>query len=172
MSSRPLALILAFCILPWLGSCAAPNSRGTSANPDAEARGRCQRIHQALNRYRTQHGLPALTRVEGMDEVALDHCRYLLNHRGNSSLHGQNVNHKGIENRANTCYQRFGMDGYGENVAAITSAPADPVEHVMLMWKTSFPHDQTMLDDWTHTGISMLIDRDGAMFITQTFGKR
>ena len=37
------------------------------------------------------------------------------------------------------------------------------------LWKDSKDHHKNMLDDWTHTGIGVVVDSDGMVFATQIF---
>lgn len=155
-----------------LNSCVQHTGLMPEPRPSAGARDLADQVFHKINRYRSRNRLPMLERHEGLDQLALAHTQRLVEKRGSSWVHGKNVNHIGAEWRAETAYARYGMQRFGENVAAILSGPDDTAEHLLLMWKTSYPHNRTMLGNWTHSGLSVLIDDDGAVFATQIFTSR
>ena len=164
-----LSLLCMVVGLAALNSCSSSPWPTPEPKPSATALELSNQVFREINRYRSSKGLPALKRHQGLDELALAHSQNLLKRRGTSWVHGKNVNHIGSELRAESAGKCFQMEEYGENVAAILSRPKQPSTHLLLMWKTSYYHNQTMLDDWTHSGISVLIDDDGAIFATQIF---
>jgi len=155
--------------LSALNSCSNSPWPAPSPKPSTKAIELSDQVFIEINRYRTSQDLPALKRHEGLDQLALAHSQFLVKQRGTSWVHGKNVNHIGSAWRASGARERYQMHRYGENVAAILSSPKDTPGHLLLMWKTSYYHHQVMLGDWTHSGISMLIDKDGAIFATQVF---
>lgn len=164
-----LSLLCMIFGLAALNSCSSSPWPAPSPKPSAKALDLSNQVFSRVNRYRINKHLPALKRHEGLDQLALAHCQFLVKKRGSSWVHGKNVNHIGAEWRASSARKCYLMQSYGENVAAILPGNNDRSKHLLLMWKTSYYHNQAMLGDWTHSGISILIDDDGEIFATQIF---
>lgn len=169
-SRHPLLLLAAFTTL-LLGSCATrPATPPAWATPKAVAE-LTDQIFDSVNNYRASQNLNRLTRNPAMDRLAMQHCEFLRKCRGNFFEHGKNVSHMGGEYRAAVCMRRYGMTRYSENVAAITSKPKHVAQHATTLWIASKSHHAAMLGDWSDSGIGLTVDADGALFITQIFGK-
>jgi uncharacterized protein YkwD len=134
-----------------------------TANPTAD------RIFETVNEYRRSQGLQALHRHSGLDKLAQEHCIYLRDHRGSFSLKGRNVSHMGFDGRAQYAQRMFHMFTVGENVAASEKPGANPAGLMVDLWKQSPAHHKAMIDAWTHTGVGVVVDKDGAIFATQLF---
>ena len=84
-------------------------------------------------------------------------------------MHGKNVSHFGFEGRALIARERFHMEGVSENVAAANYPGADRASTIIGLWKGSKDHHKNMIDDWSQTGIGVVVDSDGMVFATQLF---
>lgn len=127
------------------------------------------RLFQQVNAYRRSHGANELQRHAGLDRLAQNHCEYLRQHRGNFGLYGNNVSHMGFDGRFAIVRERYNMSNLSENVAAANHASLAPVPSLMNLFKSSAEHHKTMLDDWSHTGVGVVVDADGTVFATQLF---
>lgn len=127
------------------------------------------RIYQQVNTYRKCCGARELQRHRGLDKLAQQHCEYLRSHRGTFSLQGKNVSHYGFEGRALVARERYHMENVSENVAAANRSGGDPASSVIALWKGSKSHHKSMLDDWSLTGVGVVVDTDGTVFSTQLF---
>jgi uncharacterized protein YkwD len=154
-----------------LASCAQPPEPtrmavSASLRPSSSLSGR---LHQEVNAYRISQGASPLQRHAGLDRLAQDHCEYLRQHRGTFRLHGRNVSHFGFDARSVIARQRYQMGNISENVAASSKVPGSTTQRMMALWTGSKDHNRNMLDDWTHTGVGVVVDSDGMIFATQIF---
>ena len=173
MKTRPYTRILAVAFTVALASCASPPQPATtrmpvsaSLRPDSSITGR---LHQEVNAYRRSQGETTLQRHAGLDSLAQAHCEYLRQHRGTFSLNGKNVSHFGFEGRSLMARERYQMASVSENVAASSKVPGSSTQRIVALWKGSKDHHKNMLDDWTHTGVGVVVDSDGMVFATQLF---
>jgi uncharacterized protein YkwD len=127
-------------------------------------------VFQQVNSYRQKHGLAPLIRHAGLDALAQQHCEYLMANRGTFDIYGKNVSHFGFEARAMIAQCRYNMTSCSENVASTGFRGKGTAAHITEMWIGSKSHEYTMRESWTHTGIGLVVDKDGAVFCTQLFG--
>ena len=153
-------LILASCHPPLL-------SPGKSTSPQSDPIS--DKVHTAINQYRSTKGKQPLIRHNGLNQLAADHCRFLLLNSGSFSLHGNKVSHCGFENRALVARRRYSMDTLGENVAAGRINKNQAGHDFLSLWKNSKDHHHQLLEDWTHTGIGSVTGLDGTVYCTQIF---
>jgi len=159
--------VMTFACIGIFASCASPPTETTrvpmsvSLRPDASA---STRLFQDVNSYRRSQGESDLQRHPGLDNLAKSHSEYLRKNRGSFSLNGKNVSHIGFEGRALVARERLDMINISENVVAGQSS-----QHLVQLWKGSKDHHKNLLDNWTHTGIGVVVDSDGMMFATQLF---
>lgn len=137
-----------------------------SFRPDSSA---SSRLFQEVNSYRRSQGKSELQRHAGLERLAQEHCEYLRKHRGTFSLSGKNVSHIGFEGRALIARERYQMDNISENVAAANHPGANMTQVITGLWKGSKDHHKSMLDQWTYSGVGMVVDSDGMVFATQLF---
>jgi uncharacterized protein YkwD len=137
-----------------------------SFRPDSSESGR---LFQEINSYRRSQGKTNLQRHTGLDRLAQAHSEYLRKHRGTFSLQGRNVSHFGFEGRALMARERFQMANVSENVAATSKVGGSSSQRFLSLWKGSKDHHKNLLDDWTHSGIGVVVDSDGMVFATQLF---
>ena len=171
MKTHPSTRLLAVICFGALASCATPPAPtrmpvSASLRPQPSV---SNRLFQEINAYRRSRGARELQRHAGLDRLAQQHCEYLRQHRGQFSIYGTNVSHLGFDGRALIARERYQMQSVSENVAAARKPGADPAPLLIDLWKNSKDHHQNMIDDWTHTGIAVVVDSDGMAFATQIF---
>ena len=171
MKTQPATRLLAVLSAATLASCAnrpEPTKVQVSATlrPASSVSGQ---VLQEVNSYRTSKGQNPLQRHSGLDRLAQEHCEYLRQHRGTFELSGKNVSHYGFEGRTLAARQLYNMENVSENVAAANHPGKNPVPVLVGLWKGSKGHHKNMLEDWTHTGVGVVVDRDGMVFSTQLF---
>ena len=155
----------------FLASCTNPSTLTTmpvSAASPSDA-SHASQVFQAVNAFRRSQRARELQRHAGLDRLAQQHCEYLRQHRGTFSIHGKNVSHIGFEGRTLVARERYHMENISENVAAAQQAKGNPASAVLGLWKVSGDHHKNMLDNWTHTGIGVVVDADGTVFADQLF---
>jgi uncharacterized protein YkwD len=146
-----------------------PASPVTSVNrTDPSVAGR---LFDEINAYRQSQGLSGLQRHAGLDRLAREHCEYLRQNRGTFSLYGRNVSHYGFDGRALVAREQYQMASVSENVAA-TNQPGNPAPILLALWRDSKDHHKNMTDDWTCSGVGVVVDSDGMVFATQLFATR
>ena len=146
-----------------------PTPQSTSSSPTSQSWGR--EVHRQLNAYREEKGLPALAYHKGLEQLCLDHSEWLRRKRGTSFMHGSNVSHSGGRYRARVARIEYGMEAWGENVAYISDTPKNVAKQLIIMWRASPSHHKAMIDNWTHVGVGICVDDDGAVFATMNFGR-
>jgi uncharacterized protein YkwD len=166
-----LALIVA------LSSCAAPvttekvaTKKVAISTPLSSEVVLAGNVFDGVNAYRETHGVSRLERHPGLDQLAQKHCEYLRDHRGTFTLYGKNVSHYGSESRSLHAQTHYGMANCAENIASTGLRGKGTAPHLVKMWSESQSHEQCMRDIWTHTGVGVVVDKDGAVFSTQMFG--
>jgi uncharacterized protein YkwD len=174
MKTHPYIQILAAFCIGALASCAKPPAPVTttrmpvsaSLRPDGSV---SSRLYQEVNSYRRSQGARELERHAGLDRLAQEHSEYLRQHRGTFTLQGKNVSHIGFEGRALIARERYQMQNVSENVAATSKVPGSITQRLVSLWVASKDHHQNMVDDWTYTGVGVVVDSDGMVFATQLF---
>jgi uncharacterized protein YkwD len=137
-----------------------------SLRPDNSLAGQ---VHKEVNSYRRSHGASELQRHPGLDRLAQEHCKYLLQHRGTFGIYGKNVSHFGFEGRADMIRTQLQMRSSSENVAAATPNGQAAAPLLVKLWSESNGHDYNMLAAWTYSGVGVVVDSDGKVFSTQIF---
>lgn len=171
MKNPPCLKWIMFAWMVALASCVSqskPSEEPASAprHSDTSLAGK---IFQEVNSYRRSHGASELQRHAGLDRLAQEHSEYLRKHRGTFKIEGKNVSHFGFDGRALAARKQYRMLSVGENIAATNLTGKDTAPHIVRMWSKSKGHDSNMRDDWTHTGIGVVVDSDGMVFSTQLF---
>lgn len=171
MKTHPYTRLFAVLGLGALASCASPTVTtrmpvSATVRSDSSATGR---LFQQVNSYRRSQGAKELQRHSGLDRLAQEHCEYLRKHRGTFVLHGKNVSHIGFQGRALIAREQYQMENISENVASANHPGEDQPTVIVNLWKNSREHRQNMTDDWTHSGIGVVVDSDGTVFATQLF---
>lgn len=171
MKIQPSARLLAACLAGAMASCVnkpEPTKLQVSATlrPDSSV---SSRVLQEVNSYRLSQGKQELQRHSGLDRLAQEHSEYLRKNRGSFTLNGRNVSHFGFEGRALVARERYNMENVSENVAAANHPGQSSPAVLLSLWKGSKDHHKNMLDDWTCTGVGVVVDSDGMVFATQLF---
>jgi uncharacterized protein YkwD len=172
MKTQPATAMAMMLAALALASCAPPVPKiqrievSSTVRPDSSLTGQ---VHHQVNAYRATKGTGPLQRHSGLDRLAHEHCEYLRKHRGTFQLSGKNVSHFGFESRALAARELYNMHNVSENVAAATHPGNNKAGVLVSLWKGSKDHHKNMLDDWTHTGIGVVVDSDGTVFSTQLF---
>lgn len=130
------------------------------------------RLFDEVNSYRLSQGAQPVQRHAGLDRLAQKHCEYLSRKRGNFSLYGKYVSHYGFDGRAIAARETYQMSSVSENVAAASYPGSDSSRVIVQLWKNSRDHHKNMTDDWTHSGIGVVVDSDGMVFATQLFATK
>jgi uncharacterized protein YkwD len=130
------------------------------------------RVFEEVNSYRLNKGAGTLQRHPGLDRLAQKHSEYLRQNRGSFSLHGRNVSHHGFDGRALVARQSYDMLNVSENVAAAYQPGASAPEVLVELWRNSKDHHNNMLENWTHSGMGVVVDSDGMVFATQIFATK
>jgi uncharacterized protein YkwD len=130
------------------------------------------RLFDAVNDYRLSQGAQPVQRHAGLDRLAQEHCEYLRRNRGTFSLYGKNVSHYGFDGRAIAAREIYQMSSVSENVAAANYPGSNSSAVIVELWKQSKDHHKNMTDDWTHSGMGVVVDSDGMVFATQLFATK
>lgn len=171
MKTNTSLKVIAVACVGALASCASlPETQkvpvSASLRPDSSLSGR---VFQEVNSYRRSHGASDLQRHPGLDRLAQQHCEYLRRHRGEFGVYGKNVSHVGFEGRSLIARERYQIYHLSENVASANYPGKDPAPVLVKLWSESKDHDYNMRSQWTHTGIGIVVDKDGTVFSTQLF---
>ena len=129
------------------------------------------RLALALNDYRSSIGKAALPRHRGLDQLALDHCRFMAANRGKFQLGSENISHCGFEERTLMAQRGYGMQSVAENVAG-GKISGDIPGGLVKAWVASKGHAFNLRADWHATGIGILVADDGMVYATQIFATR
>jgi len=143
-----------------------------SSSPASGDKSTSGRLFDAVNNYRLSLGESPVQRHAGLDRLAQQHCEYLRRNRGTFSLYGKNVSHYGFDGRAVAAREAFQMSSVSENVAAANYPGNNSSAVIVELWKGSKDHHKNMTDDWTHSGIGVVVDSDGMVFATQLFATK
>ena len=181
MKTHPSTRLFGLLAAAALASCASPPEStrmpvSATIRPDTAApvsgrgdRSSSGRLFDAVNAYRLSQGAQAVQRHAGLDRLAQAHCEYLRQNRGTFSLYGKNVSHFGFDGRAMMAREHYQMSSVSENVAAANYPGSDSSAVIVQLWKNSRDHHKNMTDDWTHSGMGVVVDSDGMVFATQLF---
>jgi len=171
MKTKPHTQILCLICAVILVCCASQTEPGSTAGSASLNTGKSAsgQVIQAVNSYRLSQGKKPLQRHAGLDRLAQLHSEYLRKNRGSFKLYGSNVSHMGFDGRTAVARKQYQMENISENVAA-TNHPGMAIGAVIVQdWKGSKDHHQNMMDSWTHTGVGVVADSDGTVFVTQLF---
>jgi uncharacterized protein YkwD len=171
MKTHPTTRLLAVAFAGALASCASPPSStrlpvSATSYSDTSISGR---LFQDVNSYRQDTGASELQRHPGLDRLAQEHSEFLRRNRGTFKLSGKNVSHFGFEGRTLIARERYQMDSVSENVAAASEPGGTKTSTILGLWIGSKDHHKNMLDEWTHSGMGVVVDSDGMVFATQLF---
>jgi uncharacterized protein YkwD len=143
----------------------------SASNPAATAKtpgNLDERLTASLNQYRQSIGKAPLPRHRGLDQMALDHCRFMAANRGKFKLGSDNITHYGFEERTLLAQRAHGMQTVAENVAG-GYMQGDLASGVTQAWVKSKGHEFNLRSDWDATGVAILVTEDGMVYATQIF---
>lgn len=126
------------------------------------------RLHERINRYRRSIGKEAIARHRGLDQMAMNHCRFMASNRGKFNLGSTNITHYGLEERAIFAQRAYGMQMVAENVAG-GYMKGDLADGVARSWIQSPGHLFNLRSEWDLTGIATIVTPDGMVYATQIF---
>ena len=165
-----LKMLMIPCVVA-LASCAMPPTTkrlpvSASIRPASSL---SEKVFQQVNAYRRSHGAADLERHSGLDQLAQKHCEYLRDHRGQYGIYGKYVSHVGFEGRSLIARERYQMMSFSENVVAASGGGSNMASTLVQLWAGSKDHEYNMRSDWSHTGVGLVVDKDGMIFSTQLF---
>lgn len=170
MKTSPYTMLCAAALAGVLASCSPPAPTVTRMQVSSSA-GRdstlSAQLFSEVNSYRASKGKPALMRHDGLDQLAQQHCDYLVKTAGNYGIYGKNISHIGFESRSLVARQTYKIDVIGENVVSSATPSA---RHLVGLWAGSKNHEHNMRDQWAYTGVATAISNDGQVVSTQLFG--
>lgn len=156
-----------------LDDVAGDDGTDTSTSPGADQSLISQyqgQIFAQINELRTAEGLSALVLDTNLSVLALVHNDYMATaNLGSSEII---ISHDNFEDRAETVFS-YGYTSVGENVAAERGYSSSEVSNYFVnAWNASEPHQENILGDFTHTGISVYVDTSSEIvYATQIFAK-
>lgn len=128
-------------------------------------------VLDAVNRTRTEHGMPAMRPNRAMTEAARGHAQEL-------SVRGE-LDHQSVQRGRETFAQRLALAGApewtlaGENLMVLPHPTADVAGDVVLGWLASASHRAEMLEPgYTDSGVGIARDARGDWYIVQLYVRR
>lgn len=110
-----------------------------------------------INNYRQSIGASTLTSNATSYKYAEDHNSYMISKNS--------LSHDNFESRASSIALEINAVDIGENVARFYTTAETVVEG----WLESASHKKTIEGDYTHTTLSVLLDKEGRPYFTQIF---
>ncbi len=118
-----------------------------------------QEVLEKVNEHRTSIGAKALISSSSSYKYAKDHNAYMISKN--------KLSHDNFDTRASNIASEIDAVEVGENVARYyTSA-----ELVVDGWLNSESHKKTLEKPFTHTALSVQLDKEGRPYFTQIFMK-
>ncbi|WP_233258394.1 CAP domain-containing protein [[Phormidium] sp. ETS-05] len=123
-----------------------------------------QAVHQQVNQYRAQKGLPPLS----LNQTISQQCREHSQNMANGSVP---FSHNGFDVRVDAIAEEITYGSAAENVAYNYGHP-DPVRQAVTGWIGSDGHRKNMEGDFDLTGVGVAKNAKGEYYFTQIFIKR
>ena len=114
-------------------------------------------IFNLVNKHRQDLGKSTLIRSSKADELALEHCNFMIS--------AGKISHANFDQRFKELQQNVNASAAGENVAAGYSTAVK----VMEAWLESQGHKENIEGNYTHIGIAAIKDSKGNYYFTQLF---
>lgn len=157
-------LCMLLLVMLLLGSCAEDddgplNPPVTPGIVEVEAR-----VHQLINQYRSDKGLPPLVLSDIITTQARQHSRNMADGTVPFS-------HDGFAQRVEAIKTQIAVAAAGENVA-MNSGYTDPAKVAFDGWIDSDGHRANIEGDYDLTGIGVMQSATRGYFLTQIFVKR
>lgn len=165
--------LVATVLAALLSACGPSIDTRVTARPASSRESKiASQILVAVNGYRQRSSRDPLQGSRALDQMARNHSEFMRANRGKFGIYGANVSHYGVEQRALAAREMYGMDQFGENVAAAADHGAATATYLVDLWVKSPPHEHNLRNSWTSSGVGVVIDSDGTVFATQVFGSR
>ena len=129
-------------------------------------------IFQKVAAYRRSRGCGELRRHAGLDALARGHSGFLLANSSQLELSGSAASHHGFEQRTLVAQRDYSISHTGENVAVVTRRGEATADFIVNLWANSPGHDKNLRNSWSSTGIGVVTDPAGKVFVTQMFGSQ
>lgn len=133
------------------------------APPSASDRTHSDQIYREVNEYRKTRGKPPIARHAGLDRLALQHSKEMIQSKSGGRL-AKSINHDGFQSRSFIGRQQFNLGSIHENVAAAPRGYS-----IVQTWTSASSHERAMRGKWSWTGVGAAVDKDGTVFATQIF---
>lgn len=119
-------------------------------------------MFNVINGNRSSSGLNHLKSIQNLENAARDQVLYMCEN--------SNLTHDNPQGDLQQRVKRNGFKGYsiGENIA---KSHSDNYNEVAKIWMDSPRHKKNILGDFNYTGIATCLDRKGARYWVQVFGK-
>lgn len=119
-------------------------------------------MFNVINGNRSSNGLNHLKSIQNLENAARDQALYMCEN--------SNLTHDNPQGDLQQRVKRNGFKGYsiGENIA---KSHSDNYNEVAKIWMDSPRHKKNILGDFNYTGIATCLDRKGARYWVQVFGK-
>tara|TARA_B110000037_G_scaffold83108_2_gene98873 strand:- start:1245 stop:1739 length:495 start_codon:yes stop_codon:yes gene_type:complete len=164
MKTSPYNQLIAVALLSAMVSCSSTSTptvtRIQVSASSAKSSNLSGDVFNTVNSYRAQKGKNSLERHAGLDQLAQDHCDYLVKNCGGS---GTNISHVGFDTRAHNANRYFSIPSVGENIVSSSTKTAS---HLLNLWVSSKTHEKNMRGSWKYTGIGTATTPDGMVIST------
>jgi uncharacterized protein YkwD len=151
----------AFCIWTALMLIGALGAEPATAAEPEQVRSLERQVLDLVNEYRDQQGLPRLKSEPAIAEIARGHSRDM-------AARGA-ISHQGFEDRFKALQEAVkAFRAAAENVA-MNQGHDDPAEQAVSGWQDSDGHRKNIVGDYGSTGVGVVRDADGAVWITQLY---
>ena len=121
-------------------------------------------VVEAVNRYRTTHGLPALTSDPRIARAARQHS-------ADMARSAVPFGHTGFADRVAALRRVMSFGASAENVASSLGYD-DPAPDILRGWLASSGHRQTIEGPYDTTGVGVARSSSGKLYVTQIFVDR
>jgi uncharacterized protein YkwD len=157
-----LALVLVGCGRSIAAGDPLPNRRGgTSVRPSATAAALEREVFEAVNRHRRTRGLPALALDARIARAARAHSAAMA--AGSVPL-----GHAGFDARVDALRRAMAFRRSAENVA-FNQGHRSPASEAVRGWLASRGHRENIEGQYDTTGVGVIVDAAGEVYLTQIF---
>ncbi len=129
-------------------------------------------VFNKINNSRIAQGMSILLFDSSLALLAEEHNEYMQQQAETASTLDILISHDNFSYRASQAFS-FGFTRVGENVGAVRGYASGEVTNFLVIgWNSSAGHRENITGDYSHTGISVLVDpRDNTIYATQLFAK-
>jgi uncharacterized protein YkwD len=158
MMVRSCTFVLA--VLSGLAGCRAYD--GSATAPDPTSRHLEAELHELVNLYRQERGLPALRYSPALARIAREHSRAM-------AAGAAPFSHDGIEVRAQDAQRQLPLVTMGENLLRTEAVPSMAVLNALSGWLASPSHREAVEGCFDQAGAGVALDSQGRVYFTQLF---